>query len=181
MSWADVFTPYVDDRWRLTELTVNYRTPAEIMARAATLLTGIDPSLRPPTSVRSTGVEPRARRVDDLQSGLAEVVGEELAQLGTGRLGVIVPEDRVDLASVADLEAPMVVLSVRQAKGLEFDSVVVADPAGILAESARGRSDLYVAMTRATHRLTLVVPKPFASHLRGDHDLAVMIEAISAR
>jgi superfamily I DNA/RNA helicase len=81
----------------------------------------------------------------------------------------------------------MVVLSVRQAKGLEFDSVVVADPAGILAESARGRSDLYVAMTRATHRLTLVVPRApdshfrADSHLRGDHDLAVMIEAISER
>jgi len=185
-SWAGVFRPYVDDRWRLTELTVNYRTPAEIMARAATLLTGIDPALRPPTSVRSTGVEPRAVHVPDLEAGLAAVVREEMAQLGAGRLGVIVPEDRIDLAGTADLEAALVVLSVRQAKGLEFDSVVVADPAGILAESARGRSDLYVAMTRATHRLTLVVPKDDgpvrpASHLPADHDLRVMIEAISAR
>jgi superfamily I DNA/RNA helicase len=46
-----------------------------------------------------------------------------------------------------------VVLSVRQAKGLEFDSVLVAEPGEILAESPRGDSDLYVALTRATQRL----------------------------
>jgi DNA helicase IV len=47
----------------------------------------------------------------------------------------------------------VVVLSVRQAKGLEFDTVIVAEPGEILAESPRGHSDLYVALTRATQRL----------------------------
>ena len=50
----------------------------------------------------------------------------------------------------------MVVLTVGQAKGLEFDSVIVVDPAGIVAESPRGHNDLYVALTRATQRLTLI-------------------------
>jgi DNA helicase IV len=50
----------------------------------------------------------------------------------------------------------VVVLTVRQAKGLEFDSVVVVDPDRIVAGSPRGRSDLYVALTRATQRLGII-------------------------
>jgi DNA helicase IV len=53
-----------------------------------------------------------------------------------------------------------VVLGVRQAKGLEFDSVLIADPGAILAESPRGRNDLYVAMTRATQRLGILYVEP---------------------
>jgi DNA helicase IV len=54
------------------------------------------------------------------------------------------------------LEAPVVLLTVGQAKGLEFDAVIVVDPQGILDESPRGASDLYVALTRATQRLGVV-------------------------
>jgi superfamily I DNA/RNA helicase len=67
-----------------------------------------------------------------------------------------------------DLERPVAVLTVRQAKGLEFDSVVVIDPAGILAESPRGRSDLYVALTRATQRLGILCPGEPPGVLSGD-------------
>ena len=59
-----------------------------------------------------------------------------------------------------DLDEQVVVLTVSQAKGLEFDSVLIADPAQILGESPRGLSDLYVAMTRATQRLGVVHPGP---------------------
>jgi UvrD-like helicase C-terminal domain len=52
-----------------------------------------------------------------------------------------------------DLTSPVVLLGTTQAKGLEFDSVLIADPAAILAGSPRGRNDLYVAMTRSTQRL----------------------------
>lgn len=55
-SWADALAPYVAQRWRLAELTVSYRTPAEIMAVAADVLAEIDPALRPPRSVRESGV-----------------------------------------------------------------------------------------------------------------------------
>ena len=55
-----------------------------------------------------------------------------------------------------DLTSPVVVLTVRQAKGLEFDCVLIADPARLLAESPRGLNDLYVALTRATQQVGVV-------------------------
>ena len=57
---------------------------------------------------------------------------------------------------LAALDADVVLLTTQQAKGLEFDRVVVADPAGILTESAKGGPDLYVAVTRVTRQLTVV-------------------------
>jgi DNA helicase IV len=168
-SWQQALDPYVDDRWRLEELTVNYRTPAEIMAVGADVLAGIDPALRPPRSVRHSGVEPWGRRVapEQVEESLVEVVLRECAEVADGRIGVIVPAGheyelgrvvRKALPDAAvgeqpDLGRRVVVLTVRQAKGLEFDSVVVVEPAQIAAESSRGHRDLYVALTRATQRL----------------------------
>jgi len=54
------------------------------------------------------------------------------------------------------LDSPVALLTVGQSKGLEFDRVVLADPAGILDQNPAGGHDLYVAITRATHRLTVV-------------------------
>ena len=164
-SWDGIFAPYVADRWRLAELKVNYRTPAEIMAVAAEVLARIDPTLEPPRSVRQSGVEPWTRPLDAAQ--LPKVVLDEAAEVGDGRLGVILPAGRmaelgpqiaeavpeVVLGAEPDLEKRVAVLTVRQAKGLEFDSVVVVDPDAIVAESPRGQNDLYVALTRATQRL----------------------------
>ncbi|MET7808945.1 HelD family protein [Micromonospora chersina] len=171
-SWQEALTPYVADRWRLEELTVSYRTPAEIMAVAAEVLAEIDPALRPPRSVRASGVPPWDRSVaaDRLAAELVEATAEEAAGLADGRLGVIVPAGRVaelGAAVVAALpeatvgEQPelanrVVVLTTEQAKGLEFDSVLVVDPDRIVAESPRGHSDLYVALTRATQRLGIL-------------------------
>ncbi|MFI2711198.1 HelD family protein [Micromonospora sp. NPDC018662] len=171
-SWGEALAPYVADRWRLAELTVSYRTPAEIMAVAADVLAEIDPALRPPRSVRATGVPPWDRTVtaDRLVAELVEASAREAADLVDGRLGVIVPTGRVaelGAAVVAALpeatvgEQPelanrVVVLTTEQAKGLEFDSVLVVDPDRIVAESPRGHSDLYVALTRATQRLGIL-------------------------
>ncbi|MGC4856193.1 HelD family protein [Micromonospora sp. DT4] len=175
-SWADALAPYVARRWRLTELTVSYRTPAEIMAVAADVLAEIDPELRPPRSVRESGVPPWDRAVPDeqLPAELVSAVTREAAGLAEGRLGVIVPAGRVDALGAAltatlpeatvgehpELESRVVVLTVAQAKGLEFDSVLVVDPDRMVAESPRGRSDLYVALTRATQRLGILRPAP---------------------
>ena len=67
--------------WRLTELTVNYRTPAEIMAVAADVLAEIDPALRPPRSVRESGVPPWDR------GGARRAVGGGAGRRGRPRGG----------------------------------------------------------------------------------------------
>ena len=164
-SWAQMLDPYVKGRWREELLTINYRTPAEIMAVAADVLAAVAPGEQPPESVREEGAAPRA--VHGLGQ-VAAVVATELAGLEEGgRLAVIAPGARIaelaralpeavpgDQAEV--LDSPVALLTVGQSKGLEFDRVILADPAGIWSQSPAGGHDLYVAITRATHRLTVV-------------------------
>ena len=69
--------------------------------------------------------------------------------------GAAVPE-AVPGDKPESLDSVAALLTVSQAKGLEFDRVIVADPSGILTQSENGAHDLYVAITRATHRLTVV-------------------------
>jgi DNA helicase IV len=191
-SWGEMLDPYVKDRWREERLTVNYRTPAEIMTVAAGVLAAVAPAEQPPESVREEGERPRAIRVgppgaagreqdaagaaplpgggdrERFAAEVARVTRDEAAALaGEGRLAVIAPAARLAGLAAAipeavpggraeALDSPVALLSVTQAKGLEFDRVVLADPAGIIAESPKGGHDLYVAITRATHRLAVV-------------------------
>lgn len=90
----------------------------------------------------------------------------ETELIGTGRVAVIAPSARatetaamLSLSPGPDLDAPVAVLTPEQAKGLEFDSVIIVDPAGIEQASPRGRADLYVAITRTTRRLGLTGPE----------------------
>jgi DNA helicase IV len=172
-SWAQMLDPYVRGRWREELLTVNYRTPAEIMTVAADVLASVAPGEQPPESVREEGVLPRAVRGLDRAASVVAAEHDEMgAEIGPenrhgGRLAVIAPAARIaELARALPaavpgdrpevLDSPVALLSVGQAKGLEFDRVVLVDPAGILAQSPAGGHDLYVALTRATHRLTVV-------------------------
>jgi len=171
-SWKDMLGPLVGGRWQQERLTVNYRTPTEIMAVAADVLAAVSPDERPPDSVRSEGVPPAAVAVPagGLPAGVARRARADLAELGGpdgGRLAVVAPDALVPAISAAlpeavpgdqpeSLDSPAALLTVSQAKGLEFDRVIVADPAGILGQSDNGAHDLYVAITRATHRLTVV-------------------------
>ncbi|GGJ35713.1 HelD family protein [Streptomyces brasiliensis] len=155
-SWSGILEPYVEDRWEHTRLGVNYRTPSEIMDLAAAVVRAENPGFEPPSSVRSTGVRPWVRQAAD---DLPGAVGKAVAELtpAEGRLAVIAPRDlhralaaRLDGVTAGaepDLTRTVVLLDPRQAKGLEFDSVLVVEP------GAYGTSDLYVALTRATQRL----------------------------
>ena len=98
---------------------------------------------------------------------LREVTERESAVVAGGRVAVIAAASRVTEAAAtlgvepgAALGAPVAVLTPGESKGLEFDSVIVIDAAGIEAASPRGRADLYVALTRATRRLGLVGAVP---------------------
>jgi DNA helicase IV len=160
-SWDRVPRPR-----RLAQLTVNYRTPAEIMAVAADLLAAHHPALRPPRSVRSSGEAPWRLRAADVPAALAA-----LAEAHTGgKLAIIAPETG-ELAAALSLPAPpdltgeVVLLTPAEAKGLEFDVVVLADPAAVLAAGPHGPNDLYVAMTRATRGLGVVHPGPVPREL----------------
>ncbi|MFH9065855.1 HelD family protein [Streptomyces coeruleorubidus] len=169
-SWSGILAPYVEDRWEHTRLGVNYRTPAEIMDVAAAVVRAEQPDFEPPSSVRSTGVRPWARATDDLPGAVAKAVGELTPD--EGRLAVIAPRDlhrglaaRLDGVTAGaepDLTRSVVLLDPRQAKGLEFDSVLVVEP------GRYGTSDLYVALTRATQRLGVLhtgeLPKALAEH-----------------
>ncbi|TVZ05132.1 helicase [Trebonia kvetii] len=169
-SWAQVLDPVAAGRWRTARLTVNYRTPAPAMALAAALL---PPGIEPPLSVRDSDEVPWSGRVADL----AALVRRERKLIGAGRVAVIAPQSLVagngaelGLAPGPDLDAPVAVLAPEQAKGLEFDSVIVVDPAVIQQSSPRGWSDLYVALTRTTRRLGLVSQGELPAVLRAALD-----------
>ncbi|ANE82734.1 helicase [Mycobacterium adipatum] len=140
-SWGAMMAPYVKSRWAYRPLTVNYRTPAEIMAVAAAVLTEFAPDVQPPESVRSCGVQPWSKKVaeGELLEAIKEFVDAEAAREGTS---VVIGPPGVPGTVPAALT-----------KGLEFDAVLVVQPDKILADGPRGASELYVALTRATQRL----------------------------
>lgn len=169
-SWSKILQPYVEDRWEHTRLGVNYRTPSEIMDLAAAVVRAEHPDFEPPSSVRSTGVRPWVR---DASGDLPGAVARAVAELtpAEGRLAVIAPRalhatvagalDGVTAGTEPDLTRNVVLLDPRQSKGLEFDSVLVVDPA------AYGTSDLYVALTRATQRLGVLHTGEVPAALKG--------------
>ncbi len=162
------------------ELSVNYRTPSEVMDLAARVLAAATPGLAPPRSVRSAGLGPLFTRVvaATLPAAVARVAAAERGAVGDGKVAVICPASlrdalRAALPEVPDgvgvLDVPVTLLDVDQAKGLEFDSVLLVEPAAIVAEGpgATGRRALYVAMTRTTRRLHIVHAEPLPPELAG--------------
>jgi len=175
-SWAAVLDPYLAGRWRLEALTVNYRTPAAVMGLAADTLAAAGVTAPTPDSVREGDWPPAARRIRAGDTAaVVEAVRAELAHLGAGRLAVVtaigadgglrealtaaLPGGAVGVGR-STLDSPVAVLDVSSVKGLEFDGVVVVEPADILAASARGANDLYVALTRPTQRLLVLHSAP---------------------
>ncbi|MCS5720558.1 UvrD-helicase domain-containing protein [Herbiconiux sp. CPCC 203407] len=171
-SWESTLSPLIGDAWRLEELTVNYRTPSQIVDAAERVAEANGLVVTRSRSVRTTDwpvlalaptdeAEQRELLVAELGSmtasgGTTAVIAPasgftELSGLLADRLG-----DTLGVG-VAGLSRPVALLTPADAKGLEFDSVLVVAPAAIVAESTRGASALYVAMTRPTQRLTLLL------------------------
>jgi len=189
---------------RLVELTVSYRTPAEVVEVAARALRAAAPELKPPTPVRRSGEFPLIEHVPSagLSARAAAVAADQLAAVAPGRVAVLAPEllvpelqralrdhglDPIDPRDPAGegLGAPLVLLPAGEAHGLEFDAVVVVEPARMGDDGAsagerpptvdrRGLRVLYVALTRPTRRLAVLhsLPLPVDLTPRTDRPIA---------
>lgn len=149
-SWQERLERIGLDRINLASLSINYRTPEEIMAEAEPVIRAVLPDANVPTSIRSSGVPVEHGSVADLSSildpwlashadGIACVIGDP-AFRATSRVRSLTPE---------------------LAKGLEFDLVVLIDPE-TFGQGVEGAVDRYVAMTRATQRLVILRSSPGA-------------------
>ncbi|MGC4847626.1 HelD family protein [Micromonospora sp. DT15] len=143
-------------------LTTNYRNSAEIFAVAAAEIRRLYPDLPLPTAVRSTGVEPVELVVPatGLETATVEAAAGLLAEV-EGTVGVITPVPRRDEVAgwLGALGAPRLqVVTSLEAKGMEYDGVVLVAPSEIRADPGAGVRTLYVALSRATQRLTTIDP-----------------------
>ena len=171
-SWKAMLNPLVGGRWREERLTVELPHPGRDhggrLRRAGLGRTGRAPPGVGPLRGRRTARDQGGRRRAD--PAAARAARADLAELGGpdgGRLAIIAPDALTGALSAAigeatpgdrpeSLDAVAALLTVSQAKGLEFDRVILVDPAGVIAQSPNGGHDLYVAITRATHRLTVI-------------------------
>jgi DNA helicase IV len=191
-SWDDV-TRHLSPRreTRLVELTVSYRTPAEVIAVAAQVLAVAAPEITPPRPVRQSGFAPQIIRASraGLSEAVAQATRQEVAAVAPGRVAVLGPAVMLpELArALSDaglyptdprdplgegLAAGLVLLPADETNGLEFDAVVVVEPALVAAvgddvaderppvATTRGLRTLYVALTRPTRRLAIVHAEP---------------------
>jgi DNA helicase IV len=191
-NWDDITRHLSPGREnRLVELTVSYRTPAEVVEVAAQVLAVAAPAITPPRPVRRSGQTPRivATTRGGLGQEVARVAREEVAAVAPGRVAVLGPAVLLpDLSRAmseaglqptdprdplgAGLSAGLVLLPADETNGLEFDAVVVVEPALVAAvggnppgegppvATTRGLRTLYVALTRPTRRLAVVHADP---------------------
>jgi DNA helicase IV len=165
-SWDDVL-PHLPSGHAavVEELLHAYRVPREIMEVALPLLDTIAPDVAPPISYRTGADPPVFRRVAE-EHLLAEAFheAERLAD-ADGLLALIVPDELADaVLAGTPLYESVPLLTPRQAKGLEFDHVVVVEPA-LIAASPQGLRELYVALTRPTKTLVVVHARPLPAEL----------------
>ena len=164
------------------ELSIGYRIPGPNMRLAARVLRVAAPELRPPRSVRQKGDPPRFVTSQNLLDTVVDTALEERAAVGNGSVAVIGVEStvtelesrfeargiEVGHASRRGLAAPVTLVPVGLAKGLELDASVVVEPAEIIEGEAQGARALYVALTRATKRLAVVHERPIPDMMQPD-------------
>jgi DNA helicase IV len=161
-GWDEVLAhlPQAEEA-EIAELRHAYRVPAEIMALALPLLRRIAPAVVPPVAFRTGGEPPRIRQVD--RAVLLREALHEAAALAAlpGLLAVIAPEELLaELETHDAFDETVALLPPHRAKGLEFDHVVVVEPAAIAGDDLRGLRELYVSLTRPTRTLAVVHAEP---------------------
>ncbi|MCZ2404313.1 AAA family ATPase [Paenarthrobacter sp. Z7-10] len=171
-SWRQALEPFLADRWRLEELTVNYRTPSQIAEAAVRMANAAGQVVSAPKAVREGRWDPIIDYVpaDAVLDQLVRVLPQELAAVDGGLLAVITHRGQLAATAKAvrtaygarvgtgagSLAQDIVVMDPHEAKGLEFDAVVILEPAALLAGKGGRVGDLYVSMTRPTQRLRLI-------------------------
>jgi hypothetical protein len=175
-SWPALLANLGKPDTGVRELSVGYRVPRQILDYASTLLAVIAPELRPASSLRADPGALDLTRVPGASLGGALIAACRRACAQPGSVAVIaadpqVPElgralDRAGLAYGAPgTDAALTLVPVTLAKGLEYDHVIVVEPARIAGAEARGLQRLYVALTRAVSRLTVVHSEPLPEPL----------------
>jgi AAA domain len=166
-SWSELLLRLPGgDSAEIAELRHAYRVPREIMELALPLLEHIAPATQPPVAFRAGAEPPRIARAE---SPLDAAYAEAAALAGAdGLLAIIAPASlRGDADAALFDDTRVSVLTPRESKGMEFDHVVVVEPAAIVEEAASGQGlrELYVALTRPTTSLTVVHARPLPAEL----------------
>ena len=190
-SWEDLLQHLpAPDGVRIEELRLGYRAPGRVLDVASRLLPAIAPDLLPTESIRPGRSEPRFVEVDPVDGGgVAAAAAREAVRLAAEwtSVAVIVPnalhDEVADVLAAAGtdlgdaeregLDHAVTLVPAITAKGLEFDAVVVVEPARITDDAVRGLRLLYIALTRPTQHLSVVHALPLPEALRAD-------EAVSA-
>ncbi|HWD56456.1 MAG TPA: AAA family ATPase [Acidimicrobiales bacterium] len=161
-----------------TELTMGYRAPGRVLDFASRLLPAAAPGVQPTTSIRRGRTEPTIRAVPTDQVASASLAEAYALTAEHALVAVIAPEDlvpqlvrfarRQDEVGLLERDAmtrPVTIVPAPAAKGLEFDAVVVAEPAAIAASGPRGLRLLYVGLTRPIQHLSVVHSHPLPAPL----------------
>jgi len=181
-SWPEALAHLGKPEAHLEELTEGFRVPADVLDFAAALLPVIAPALAPPTSVRRTrgdlivatvpqtapAAVKHVRRLLEREGSIGVIVADAALDdhaAGLGDAGV----DFVPLGDERDVAARVDLVPAHLAKGLEFDHVVVCEPAAIVAgepDELTGLRRLYVCLTRAVTSLTVLHTEPLPTPLQ---------------
>jgi superfamily I DNA/RNA helicase len=146
-SWQERLERIGLDRITLASLSINYRTPEEVMAEAEPVIRAVLPDANVPTSIRSSGIPV----VHGPASDLGAILGAWLAAHAEGIACVIAPSQAGRVRATSRVRS----LTPELSKGLEFDLVVLVDPE-TFGTGIEGAVDRYVAMTRATQQLVIL-------------------------
>jgi DNA helicase IV len=176
-SWESLLFNLGKPGTQVRELSVGYRVPRQILDYASTLLAVIAPELRPASSLRADPGALELVHVPAAALGTALVQACLQACARPGSVAVIAADPQIpDLARVLDgagvdhgapgSDSRLTLVPVTLAKGLEYDHVIVTEPARIASAEARGLQRLYVALTRAVSRLTVLYAESLPAALR---------------